>query len=701
MTVVADIQKHYNVATQTMQMDSNLCLRCSNDLNSPSHVNSPFAMKLVKSSDSVISETKSSVSDSTQNEKLFSPAKKDQDLTINPILSHHRLCERANNVGNHNNEFLPMLVSPKLTHISSSSSSVSKAAGNVCSPKSNTLGLERKLDVVQNDSYESHENMTKLSGVKYENDVDLLLSTDPMINDSIANDTDNDDLLCNEKTYLLEKTEIAPSPIFRKSNNVASRSMILRTPELNRNKNATTSPAGPSSCSTAGKNSSESYAIHDTDKVTNKSDSLRGAGNGSTNSLWSRTSSRDGFKMFENFNRNLIKTIKAENPKMKGPRICALRIQTGSNNILIDDGLEDNMEIISPVVYTRRPRLLDEELDDEKDVTLAYDCKISMVMSDIQKKPIILNEKSTDMKFHESEIVLPLYEKQNKTPEPDMKAPIIAQPPTVPSNQQQQQQPLPNYAYSRTTTNDSVLSEVDLKRQQLSRVAEWVQNNSKINDVENNFPIKETDGDLINLLDTQNFPSSQQDNKHLIFNRTTNEIHSKSNLNNNNSENATEKGHKNLLDNVNITTATDVASSSSLLNKKTEIAQHAPPAVNNDNFTNNPSNKNNSINLYKYFKLYSSQQSDYEDDEDLQYENGNDDDCCEDDYDEEEASEKNLDDENQIDLAQMEYNVKQFLLKQNEWSIHNKMAPGGATRLSTNVAETTTKVKPRRTETNL
>lgn len=27
----------------------------------------------------------------------------------------------------------------------------------------------------------------------------------------------------------------------------------------------------------------------------------------------------------------------------------------------------------------------------------------------------------------------------------------------------------------------------------------------------------------------------------------------------------------------------------------------------------------------------------------------------------------------QIDLAQMEYNVKQFLLKQNEWSIHNKV----------------------------
>ena len=31
----------------------------------------------------------------------------------------------------------------------------------------------------------------------------------------------------------------------------------------------------------------------------------------------------------------------------------------------------------------------------------------------------------------------------------------------------------------------------------------------------------------------------------------------------------------------------------------------------------------------------------------------------------------NLNDE-KLDLAQMEYNVKQFLLKQNEWSIHNR-----------------------------
>uniref|UniRef100_A0A336LPF2 CSON010110 protein n=1 Tax=Culicoides sonorensis TaxID=179676 RepID=A0A336LPF2_CULSO len=694
MTVVADIQKTYSIATQTHQSENNLCIRCSNDLNSPSHVNSPFAMKLVKSSDSVISETKSSVSNSTQNEKLFSPAKKD-DLAINPILGHHHLCDRANN------DFLPLIVSPKISssknhHISSSSSSVSK---NVCSPVISKTLMDKKTDVMSknNDNYESHENMAKISSKFNQDtnidDVDLLnLSGDP-INDSMnPNDTDNEaDLMCNEKTFLLDKSETIASPVFSstrpKSNNLASRTMILRTPELNhtntnnKNNNSTTSPAGPSSCSTAGKISSESYAINDTDKVTNKSDSLRGAGNGSTNSLWSRTSSRDGYKMFENFNRNLIKTIKAENPKMKGPRICALRIQTGSNNIVLDDGSEENTEVISPpVVYTRRPRLLDEELDDEKDVTLAYDCKISMVMSDIQKKPIILNEK----------LPSPLLEKplEQNIPLNDVKS--------VPEQQQlqqpvTQQPPHQNYSSYSRTPNDSMLSEVDLKRQQLSRVAEWVQNNSKINEPESYNCPKETEGDLINLLDTQQTSFNHDQNRGT----------------NNNCENTLGyRPEKCLLDsnlslNMNVVNPT--------LNTTTkkpieELAQHNS-ITSNENFANNSnsnnnnnSTKNNSINLYKYFKLYSSQQSDFEDDDDLQYDNGNDDDCCDEDYDEEETSEKNLEDENQIDLAQMEYNVKQFLLKQNEWSIHNKLAPGGA-RLASSSNENSS--KPHRTETNL
>lgn len=65
--LLGDGQKYYNVGTQTVikggETNNSLCLRCNNNLNSPSHNNSPYIMKLIKSSDSVISETKSSVSD--------------------------------------------------------------------------------------------------------------------------------------------------------------------------------------------------------------------------------------------------------------------------------------------------------------------------------------------------------------------------------------------------------------------------------------------------------------------------------------------------------------------------------------------------------------------------------------------------------------------------------------------------------------
>lgn len=101
LTVLADTARSYSVGTQThLHGDANnsLCLRCNNNLNSPSRTNSPYIMKLVKSSDSVISETKSSYSGSmtglNAQGKLYSPLKKD-DLTVNPILGHHRLCERT------------------------------------------------------------------------------------------------------------------------------------------------------------------------------------------------------------------------------------------------------------------------------------------------------------------------------------------------------------------------------------------------------------------------------------------------------------------------------------------------------------------------------------------------------------------------------------------------------------------------------
>lgn len=92
------IQTMFSVTTQT-DMSTLQCLRCNSNLNSPTHTNSnsDFLLKM-KSSDSVISETKSSVSGATNhNEKTpFTPTKKD-DLMVNPILGHHRLCEHTKN----------------------------------------------------------------------------------------------------------------------------------------------------------------------------------------------------------------------------------------------------------------------------------------------------------------------------------------------------------------------------------------------------------------------------------------------------------------------------------------------------------------------------------------------------------------------------------------------------------------------------
>lgn len=94
LTVLVDIQKSYSIGTQTtIQGEVNaLCLRCNSNLNSPSRTNSPYILNLVKSSDSLISEPKSSLS--SNNQKNFTPVKKD-DLTVNPILGHHRLCDRT------------------------------------------------------------------------------------------------------------------------------------------------------------------------------------------------------------------------------------------------------------------------------------------------------------------------------------------------------------------------------------------------------------------------------------------------------------------------------------------------------------------------------------------------------------------------------------------------------------------------------
>jgi hypothetical protein len=190
-----DMLTHLNASTQT-EISTLHCIRCSSDLNSPSHTNSPYFMKL-KSSDSVISETKSSVSDFTnQNDKAFSPTKNESDLLVNPVLGHHRLCDFRNfHTNNH----------------------------------------------IQKDKFDD-ENGRKCDTVSIKS-------------------------VCNDKSSLHKST-------IGVGGNVGESKMKSSSTE----KNITTMSHGP--------------------------------GNGSNNSIWSRTSSKECAKIFENFNRNLIKAMK-------------------------------------------------------------------------------------------------------------------------------------------------------------------------------------------------------------------------------------------------------------------------------------------------------------------------------------------------------------------------------------------------------
>lgn len=224
LLLLSEHAKHFSVGTQTiLHGDSNnaLCLRCNSNLNSPSRTNSPYIMKLIKSSDSVISETKSSVSNSTQNGGVGHqtlPIKKDDLLMVNPILTHHRLCERTPLVP------LSPLVGQTMT---------------TTNTNTNTIGTT--LIIGSTDA-----SIIEIDGVSG-------------VGGGLTN----------------------VSPIKVKDQQASSNGVVIDVIVDNR--------------------SNVSGEELDLD------------GNGSTNSLWSKTSSNtntEGAKMFENFNLNLIKTIK-------------------------------------------------------------------------------------------------------------------------------------------------------------------------------------------------------------------------------------------------------------------------------------------------------------------------------------------------------------------------------------------------------
>lgn len=179
----------FSTTTQT-EVSTLQCVRCNSNLNSPTHINSPFLMKL-KSSDSAISETKSCISDATNhNDKVpFTPSKKD-DLMVNPILGHHRLCEHTKSFN------YPPLV-----------------------PKEDETAKAKEASKLANGDCVSIRGREKLN---------------------VENKT-----IAEEKVSVHNQTPLSHGP-----------------------------------------------------------------GNGSNASLWSKTSSKDGAKLFESFNRNLIKTMR-------------------------------------------------------------------------------------------------------------------------------------------------------------------------------------------------------------------------------------------------------------------------------------------------------------------------------------------------------------------------------------------------------
>lgn len=353
---------------------------------------------------------------------------------------------------------------------------------------------------------------------------------------------------------------------------------------------------------------------------------------------------------------------------MKGPRICALRIQNGSSNILLDNTLEGETEMPAPVIYTRRMRLVDEELDDGREVTLAYDHKSSKSgCSEVLQRNSTTNiSPQVQQKELLNSKVLP-----NQA---DGYRNVVAGVSSVSCAAK---------THNRTSST-SVSSELDLRRQQLSRVAEWVQNNSKITDLENNLSASDNDAECISLSDSQKFQiNAFSQNVHLICNRPSSGQQTQGQP-----PSSSSSSHHQLQQNNN---------QANMLHKSLLPALKPGPGL---DFAHN--SHKNSINLYKYFELYAAHQEDEEDEDDL-LENENENcnfDYCDDENDEygEEGSDKNMDDENQIDLAQMEYNVKQFLLKQSEWSIHNKIS---ALSGSSSGAGDLTKTIPQRTETNL
>lgn len=341
------------------------------------------------------------------------------------------------------------------------------------------------------------------------------------------------------------------------------------------------------------------------------------------------------FKQKLNYIINLLFIFfQAENPKKTGPRLCALRIPNGSSNILLDNVDETT----TPVVYTKRTRFLDEELTDTRDVITTTtgaptttpsricDTKISMVMSDVNPG----DNKTDSEKYRE------VHSKDNS---------IVVNIPAISQNFLNEINSSKNAKTSTQTS--SISSDVDLqesallRRQQLTRCVEWVQNSSQqIGGI-----VGTGESSIEKLSKNSSMEALSVDSGY----KTKTGILVSENLIINNAQNLNNTKNCNL----NLFKVTDK------LSDETNFAQ-----INLNNVNNNLLSNESSSNSITHNNNLTKEQKQYLN------ENG----------------ELSCSSSSHVDIAQMEYNVKQFLLKQNEWAIH-KSAP---------IAK-----NPHRTETNL
>lgn len=341
-----------------------------------------------------------------------------------------------------------------------------------------------------------------------------------------------------------------------------------------------------------------------------------------------------------------------------------MRIQNGSNNILLDN-IESET---SPIVYTRRSRFLDDELNETKDIITSpgrgdspmaiSSTNVSMVM--LHGQPSLIDQSvKSDLENAVASLNIP---KNNDLFISNSNENNLIDHIGVGRHHNCLDKVENENENVNKTCNQS--SELDmeesalLRRQQLTRVAEWVQNNQ----LENIEPISS-----LSSMDATSVDSGY-----------------KTKVNNNNCNETkiigmTADNHDCLhhTDNGNIVGDTSLSD-----NIKTE-----------SNFaqTNNIQINNNLIHLNQYvtvngIDMPSSDATISQPNSGCSHQNQN----------------------AQIDLAQMEYNVKQFLLKQNEWS-NNKNNSGIDERCDGNAGNSIdltsnlslTNKNPHRTETNL